>query len=303
MLARARLLSCLGAFAAAPPGEAAIAFVQQVPQFKTTDGGVAKSSPFSLNPLVGNTIVVLTWSYTDNSLSGSTLLSATDTFGNTYTTHVWVAGTHVFGGGLNGYYDAAILSAQVVKTDAGFMVRAKSQAGSWQIEAVAMEYSVLGSLDQVGSGSGTSGSPSLSMSLSTGVPTTRGWLTRERPTPASRMEASTTAARRFPVPRPGPWNTARWAVGARSPVLQARCSWRSCSGFAGRARSRTRWSAQDSHQPPGQPVQGRRESACKARRGPERILPRGGGRGSGLSAEGLAGWRSRTRSCRTFRGA
>ncbi len=156
-VARARLQFCLAALVAARPALAAITFVQAVPQFDTLLGVPVVSSPFSTNPVVGNRIVVIAWSYADNLSGGTPNLSASDSAGNAYTRHVQGCG-----GSAPDNACAAILSAPVTSTGSSFRVTVTSAPGLEQLEAVAMEYSGVGPVDRTATATGSSGSPTVS---------------------------------------------------------------------------------------------------------------------------------------------
>ena len=158
-----RALACvLALLVLAAPSEAAIALTQSVPQFRSIIATPATSNAFAVPPTLGDTIVVLAWSYGD---LGSPVIAATDSWGNAYTVAAGQYGTLPPAD----YWGAAILSARVVNTGAGFTVTVTTAPGKLQIEAVALEYSGLGLLDRVGTSSGLSGAPTVSTAATTRV--------------------------------------------------------------------------------------------------------------------------------------
>jgi len=134
-----------------------IAFVQSTGKFNTPSGTSTTSPAFATNPVVGNRIVVLAWSYAN---PGPPTLTATDNKGNTYTSDAQAT--------TSGRQNAAVLSAPVTVTGASFTVTVTSAAAGSQIEAVAIEYSGLGALDQTGINTGTAASPTVSTAGATG---------------------------------------------------------------------------------------------------------------------------------------
>ena len=156
---RWRALVALLAFAAAPAwGQ--IAFVQTVPMMDQPSGASITSSTFTKNPTIGNTIIVVAWTWSGN--TSAAIPTVTDTVGNSYTTV-----TKSVTGPNNGWGGAAIYQAQVKSTGPNFSITLTLPDSYSQIDAIAMEYSGIGTVDQTNTASGTSTKASVSTAAAT----------------------------------------------------------------------------------------------------------------------------------------
>ena len=139
---------------------AAISFVQSTAQLSATSAKSVTSASFGTNPVVGNTIIVVAWTYNSG---GAPTITASDNQGNTYTS---VAQQNV-AQSPSGFQNAAILQAKVATTGAGFKVTITSAQTGSQIEGVALEYSGIGAVDQTNAVTGTSSTPTVATTAST----------------------------------------------------------------------------------------------------------------------------------------
>jgi hypothetical protein len=139
---------------------AAITFVQSTAQLSSSNAQSLTSASFGTNPVVGNVIIVVAWTYNNG---GAPTVTASDNKGNTYTS---VAQQNVFQSGA-GYQNAAILWAPVTSTGAGFKVTISSALTGSQIEGIAVEYSGIGAVDQTNAVTGTSSTPTIATTAST----------------------------------------------------------------------------------------------------------------------------------------
>ena len=147
---------------AAPLAQAQIALVQSSGVFQTGSGTSIASQSFAANPKIGNTIVVLAWSWN----GGSTpTITASDNAGNVYTSISQATAT----GNSRGWENAAVFSAPITVTGSGFKVTVKAAPTQSQIDAVAIEYSGLGAVDQKNTATGTSSTATVSTNAATGV--------------------------------------------------------------------------------------------------------------------------------------
>ena len=121
--------------------------------FGTPEGTVAISPAFSAPPTVGNTIVVLIWTWTENN-AANILIS--DTAGNSYSL---VTTATILQDG-NWYESASVYMTPVVATGPGFAVTVTTPANDYlsQSKAIALEYSGVGAVDQVNAVTGSTGS-------------------------------------------------------------------------------------------------------------------------------------------------
>jgi hypothetical protein len=160
-----RLLVVLSVFVGlvlvAAPARAQIAFVQSTGLFFTGSASNITAN-FASTPKAGNTIVVMAWTWSG---AGTPTISASDNKGNTYTSNAQVGS----GNGSVGWENAAVLSAPVTSTSAGFAVTVRSALSGTQISAVAVEYSGVGSVDQTATAIGTTSTATLSTSAATAV--------------------------------------------------------------------------------------------------------------------------------------
>ncbi len=156
------LQALLALFAfAATPALAQVAFVQSSGLFGTTAGVTTTSSALGTKPVVGDTIVVLVWNWTQN--TGPTL-SVSDSVGNTYT-----AATQATILQSPWYETAAVFSAPVTATASNLKVTVKTTGNdsSSQIEAVALEYSGVGAVDRANATTGSTAAASVATTAAT----------------------------------------------------------------------------------------------------------------------------------------
>ena len=147
----------------ASPAFAQIAYVQQTGLFDNASATSVTSTAFATNPTVGDTIVVMAWTWDAN---GYPTISVSDSSGNTYTQ---VAQPTTTGGGGTGYQNAALFYATVTKTGANFKVTVTSAQSGSQIDAVAAEFSGVGALDQSNGIKGTTTTATISTPAATAV--------------------------------------------------------------------------------------------------------------------------------------
>jgi MSHA biogenesis protein MshQ len=147
MIARALLAALM---LCAPPAFAQIAFVQSSGLFGNPAGTTATSAAFAANPKVGDTIVVLLWTWTQNTAPAT---AVTDSAGNTYTSNALAL---ILQG--NWYESAQVFSAPVTNTGANLTltINMPGNDGASQSRAVALEYSGVGAVDQTNAVTGTS---------------------------------------------------------------------------------------------------------------------------------------------------
>ncbi len=157
-----RALLALIMMACASQVQAQIAFEQSSGVFQTASGTSVVSPSFATNPKVGNTIVVMAWTWNANS---APTISVSDNAANTYTSNAQGA---VNASG-QGWQNAAVLSAPVTVTTAGFKVTVKAAPASSQIAAVVIEYSGVGAVDQKNSVTGVSATALVSTPAATAV--------------------------------------------------------------------------------------------------------------------------------------
>ena len=153
-------VAALLAIMAAPLAQAQIALVQSSGVFQTGSGTSVASQTFASNPKVGNTIVVLAWSWNGNS---TPTITATDTAGNTYTANAQVTAN----ANSEGWENAAVFSAPITVTGSGFKVTVRAAPNNSQIDAVAIEYSGLGAVDQKNTLTGTAATATISTTAAT----------------------------------------------------------------------------------------------------------------------------------------
>jgi hypothetical protein len=156
----------LGALAlVAAPASGQIAFVQATPQMDDALGATVTSSAFPVAPTLGNSIIVVAWTW-----SGSTsaaIPTATDNYGNTYT--IVTQGETPEDG--NGWWGGvAIYSATVKSTGSNLVVTLTLPNSYSQIDAVAVEYSGISAVDQARSVAGSAASASISTATATTFP-------------------------------------------------------------------------------------------------------------------------------------
>jgi len=139
------------------PAGAQIALVQSSGLFGNPAGTTASSTAFPANTKLGDTIIVLLWTWTQNTPPN---IAITDNEGNVYTTN---ASATILQSG-NWYESAEIYSAIVGKTGANFTVTTtlNGNDSASQTRGVVLEYSGVGSLDQANAVTGTATSASVS---------------------------------------------------------------------------------------------------------------------------------------------
>jgi MSHA biogenesis protein MshQ len=128
-------------------------------------GASVTSSRFPVAPTLGNSIIVVAWTW-----SGSTaaaIPAVTDSYGNSYTT-VTQGETPEDGNGWWG--GVAIYSATVKSTGSNFTVTLTLPNSYSQIDAVAIEYSGISAVDQARSVAGSAASASISTAAATTFP-------------------------------------------------------------------------------------------------------------------------------------
>jgi MSHA biogenesis protein MshQ len=133
----------------APPAFAQIAFVQSSGLFGNPAGITASSSAFPVNPKVGDTLVVLLWTWTENKAAN---IAVSDSAGNAYTANAVATINQA-----TWFESATVYSAPVAKTGANFTVTV-NMAGNdseSQSRAVVLEYSGVGAVDQTNAVTGT----------------------------------------------------------------------------------------------------------------------------------------------------
>jgi MSHA biogenesis protein MshQ len=139
---------------------AAIAFVQATAQMDQPNGSTITSSAFPANPKVGNTIVVVAWTWA--SATTVPIPTISDSAGNAYT--IIVQGVT----GPNGGYEGVVIyTAPIKTTGANFKITLTLPTGGSQINGIAMEYSGLGAVDRTNSNSGTTKTASIATTAAT----------------------------------------------------------------------------------------------------------------------------------------
>jgi len=142
-----------GALPDAP--RAALVFQQTTGKFRTHGTMSVTSNPFAVDPTAGNRIVVIAWTYAASG-AATDAISANDSLGNTYD-----VAAQITSGGASPF-SVAVLSAPISTTGSNVTVTVAFPDAMSQIVAVAMEYRGNGVLDQIGTISGTAGSPAVS---------------------------------------------------------------------------------------------------------------------------------------------
>jgi MSHA biogenesis protein MshQ len=160
---RARVL-CAALLAFAHPAVAQIAFVQSSGLFGNPAGITATSPALATNPVIGHTMIVLVWTWTENT---PPTINVTDSAGNTYT-----AATQATIDQSAWFENASVYSAPVTATGSGFTVTVTmpNNDGASQSRVVALEYSGVGAVDQTGSATGSSASATVATAAATSLP-------------------------------------------------------------------------------------------------------------------------------------
>jgi hypothetical protein len=145
----------------AAPAFGQIAFVQSSGLFGNPAGITATSSALASAPKVGDTIVVLVWTWSQNTAPKTTV---TDTAGNSYTSNALAIIDQS-----NWYESAQVFSAPVTKTGSSFTVTVTMPGNdsASQSRAVALEYSGVGAVDQTNAVTGTSAAATVATSAAT----------------------------------------------------------------------------------------------------------------------------------------
>ncbi|HYR14867.1 MAG TPA: DUF6701 domain-containing protein [Mycobacterium sp.] len=134
----------------ARPAHAQITLVQSTGLFGTPAGTSTTSSTFTANPTVGNTLIVLVWTWTQNAAA---TIHVADTAGNIYTANVQATVVQ------SAWYEsAAVFSTPIAATGSGFQITITTPLNDnlSQIRAVALEYSGVGPVDTTAAASGAS---------------------------------------------------------------------------------------------------------------------------------------------------
>jgi len=145
----------------AHPAFAQVAYVQSTGLFGNPAGTTASSSAFAANPKVGDTIVVLLWTWSQNTAPATTV---SDSAGNTYTSNALAIIDQAAW-----YESAQVFSAPVTNTAAGFKVTVNMPGNDnvSQSRAVALEYSGIGAVDKTNAVTGTAGAASVATTTTT----------------------------------------------------------------------------------------------------------------------------------------
>src|SRR3984957_16328031 len=153
--ARGVALLVLAHLVFAHPALAQVAFVQSTGLFGNPAGITASSSAFAANPKVGDTIVVLLWTWSQNTAPATTV---SDSAGNTYTSNALAIIDQ------SAWYESAqVFSAPVTSTTAGLKVTVNMPGNDnvSQSRAGALEYSGIGAVDQTNAVTATAAAASV----------------------------------------------------------------------------------------------------------------------------------------------
>ncbi len=134
---------------------AQVALVQSSGLFGNPAGITATSPAFSTNPVVGHTIVVLVWTWSENTAA---TINVTDSAGNTYTSVTQATIDQAAW-----FESAAVFYTQVASTGSGFTVTVTmpNNDSASQSRVVALEYSGIGAVDQYAAATGSSSTASV----------------------------------------------------------------------------------------------------------------------------------------------
>jgi hypothetical protein len=140
---------------------AQVAYVQSTGLFGTPAGVTTTSTAFATKPVVGHTIVVPVWTWSDAALG---TITVTDNAGNTYTQAV-NANINQSGG----YENAMVWSAPVTASVNNLTVTIATPGndGETQIRSVALEYSGVGTVDKTNSATGATASATVATTAAT----------------------------------------------------------------------------------------------------------------------------------------
>jgi len=161
-LARSALLAITLLFA--HPALSQVALVQSTGLFGNPAGITATSSAFATSPVIGHTIVVLVWTWSENT---TPTINVTDSAGNTYT----VAAQAIIDQSA-WFESAAVFYAPVTATGSGMTVTVNmpNNDSETQSRVVALEYSGVGSVDQAVTATGSSATASVATAAALAVP-------------------------------------------------------------------------------------------------------------------------------------
>jgi MSHA biogenesis protein MshQ len=142
---------------------AQVTLVQSSGLFGNPAGITATSSAFATNPVVGHTLVVLVWTWTENTAA---TINVTDSAGNTYTS---VAQATIDQSAW--FESAAVFYTRVAATASNFTVTVTmpNNDGESQSRVVAIEYSGVGSVDQYATATGSSSTATVATPAATAV--------------------------------------------------------------------------------------------------------------------------------------
>jgi MSHA biogenesis protein MshQ len=158
---RSALLRSAALLLAAAPAFAQIALVQSSGLFGNPAGITATSTAFAAVPKVGDTIVVLLWTWTENTAPVTAL---TDSAGNTYTSNALATIDQ------SAWFETAqVFSAPVVRTGPNFTltINMPGNDSESQSRAVALEFSGLGAVDQTNAVTGSTAAATVSTTKTT----------------------------------------------------------------------------------------------------------------------------------------
>ena len=148
---------------AAVPAWGQVKFVQATSQMDQPLGASVTSSPFPASPTIGNTIVVVAWTWSGN--TSAAIPTIADSAGNSYTINA-----QAVTGPNGGYGGIAIYSATVKATNGSYRITLTLPDSYSQIDAVALEYSGIGSVDRVNTYNGSATTASITTTTATTYP-------------------------------------------------------------------------------------------------------------------------------------
>ena len=148
----------------AQPALAQIARVQSGTLWGTPAGITTTSANFASKPTVGDTLVVLVWTWSNAAASN---ISVSDSSGNAYTAVTTATITQSAT-----YESAAVYTAPITSSNANLKITVQSPNtdAQTQIQAVAMEYSGLGPVDKLNAVTGTTAAATVATPSATTSP-------------------------------------------------------------------------------------------------------------------------------------
>jgi hypothetical protein len=151
----------VGLLLCARPALAQIALVQSSGMFGIAAGTSATSSSFATQPTVGNTMVILVWTWTRNTAA---TINVSDSAGNTYASNIQSSIVQAAR-----YQSAAVFSAPIATTGSSFQVTVATPLNdsASDIRAVALEYSGVGPVDRTAAANGSTGTATVATSAAT----------------------------------------------------------------------------------------------------------------------------------------